>query len=233
VRLRALGLLGVLLSAACASTDTPTLASRFVRQGTPTIDLGGPRPASSKRTAPPPSMPLADADIITNVSRTSSASALESFDPGLRNALALLMIAPTAAHHIGVARAYRQQGIFDQAYDYLTRSLSLNGPEPMVYDARARLWRDWGHPGLGLNDAHRAVYLAPGTAAYHNTLGTLLYGLGQRRDAEDRFQRALALDPDAWYALANLCHVDIVQGKTREAIPLCRRATELRKKQRR
>lgn len=229
MRVHVLALVGVLLGAGCASTSTPSLADRFIRQGTPTIDLGGPRPAF--KTPPAARAPLADATINTAVSRTSSASSLESLDPGLRGALGRLMLAPTPAHHIGVARAYRRQGIFDQAYDYLTRSLTVNGPEPTVYDERARLWRDWGHPDRGLPDAHRAVYLAPSSPAFRNTLGTVLYRLGQVRDAEDQFRHVLSIDPSAWYALANLCHVSLAQGRTREAIVLCRRATALRPKQ--
>ena len=45
-----------------------------------------------------------------------------------------------------VASAYRKIGIFDNAYDYLARSLTLNGPDPAVHDAMARLLRDWGNP---------------------------------------------------------------------------------------
>jgi tetratricopeptide (TPR) repeat protein len=229
MRLRTFALLGVLVAAGCASTSAPTLASRFVRQGTPSIDLGGPRPAF--KAPPPPRPPLADATITGNVARTSSASSLESFDPDLRTALARLTFAPTVAHHLDVARAYRRQGIFDQAYDYLTRSLNRNGPEPIVLDERARLWRDWGHPGLGLADAHRAAYLEPRSPVFKNTLGTLLYEMGRTHEAEDQFQQALALDPNAWYALANLCYVNVAQGRTLAAIPLCKKASALRAKQ--
>jgi Flp pilus assembly protein TadD len=132
-----------------------------------------------------------------------------------------------------VARAYRRAGILDQAYDYLSRSLTVNGPDAAVYEERARLLRDWGNPDLGLADAYRAVYLAPHSAAMQNTLGTLLYQLGHRQDAEDRFEQALALDANAWYALANLCHSNLARGRTREAITQCRQATAVRAKSKR
>ncbi len=225
-----IALLAIVASCGCASAENRTFASRFVRQGTPSINLGGPRPAF-KGAPPPPRAPLADATITTNVTRASSASSLESFDPDLRSALARLLLAPTAAHHVDVARAYLRQGIFDQAYDYLTRSLTVNGAEPIVLDQRARLWRDWGHPGFGLADAHRAVYLAPESPAFRNTLGTLLYRIGRTREAEEQFQQALGLNPDAWYALANLCYVNLAQGRTLAAIPLCKKASALRAKQ--
>lgn len=157
-------------------------------------------------------------------------ASLESHDRELQIALMGVLVAPTVQHHLGVARAYKRLGILDNAYDYLERSLKLNGPDAAIYDERARLWRDWGHPELGLADAHRAVYLSPASAETQNTLGTLLYRLGHVRDAEARFKEALMFDPNAWYALANLCHLNFAQGRTHDAITQCRQATVLREK---
>jgi Flp pilus assembly protein TadD len=222
-------LLAVFALTGCATVDNNALASRFIRQGTPTVDLGGPRLASQR--APSPRVPLGQAGMTSNVSRTSGTlSSFESRDPDLRDALARVTIAPTAAHHLRVARAYQRAGILDQAYDYLSRSLIVNGPDPAVYEARARLLRDWGNPDLGLADAYRAVHLAPQSAAMQNTLGTLLYKLGHRQEAEDRFTQAMTLDAIAWYALANLCHSSLARGRTREAIMQCRQATAARTK---
>ena len=198
----------------------------FVREGTPVVDLGGPRPEVPRVRRGP----LADATITTNVSRFTGTS-LETSDAALRSALARVAIAPTVEHHLDVSRAYRVRGIMDHALDYLNRSLAVNGPTAVVYDERARLWRDWGYPAQGLADAHRAVYLAPESPAFRNTLGTVLYRVGQAHNAVKQFEEVVRLEPDAWYALANLCFVHSVQGRTREAIPLCRRATALRKQQ--
>jgi Flp pilus assembly protein TadD len=112
---------------------------------------------------------------------------VEAVDPTLRVALTNLLVAPTVDHHLAVARAYRQLGIMDDAVEYLSRSLVTNGPNAAVYDALARLWRDWGWLELGLADAHRAVYYDPQSAAARNTLGTLLFRLGKRTDAEAEF----------------------------------------------
>jgi tetratricopeptide (TPR) repeat protein len=218
----------VLLAAAggaCASVERPTLAGRFIRQGTPAMDLGGVRPASMRsidrhallRATPSP-----------RVSAAPTAS-LEASDPAVRDALARVTLAPTTEHYLEAADAYVKQGVRDRAHDYLTRSLSNNGPDARVYDALARRWRDWGQPGEGLGHAHRAVYLAPQSAVAHNTLGTVLYRLGQVADAEVSFTQALAADPKAWYAMANLCHVSMNTGRTRAAIAQCRRAAALRK----
>jgi Flp pilus assembly protein TadD len=165
------------------------------------------------------------------VSRSSGTiGSFESVDAGLRDALTRLTIAPTVQHHLQVARAYRAAGILDKAHDYLTRSLTINGANAVVYDERARLWRDWGNLEYGLSDAYRAVYLKPQSAAIQNTLGTILFRVGERSEAEFRFQLALTIDAGAWYALANLCHLNLARGRTREAIIQCRQATAVRDK---
>jgi Flp pilus assembly protein TadD len=224
---RAFGVVLVIavIAGGCASGNRHTLAGRFVRQGTPSVDLGGPRPVSLR---------AADRSALLNVSRaprpvSSSMASLESNDPQLRSSLARLLAAPTPEHHLDVAESYIRNGVFDRAYDYLNRSLTINGAEPLVLDALARLWRDWGQPGEGLGHAHRAIYLAPRSPMAHNTLGTLLYRLGRRADARNSFTHALELDPSAWYAMANLCYVNMAAGDTKTAIAQCHQATNLRK----
>lgn len=213
-----------IMAGACASADR-TLANRFVRQGTPSVDLGGSRPPSARssdrtellrreRLAHPPPAAL---------------ESLEASDPTLKQALAALATAGGSDQFRAVADAYLRRGVRDRAHDYLTRSLTINGPDAAVYDSLARLWRDWGQPGEGLPHAYRALYLEPRSPVAHNTLGTLLYRLGKRADARASFSRAVELDPTAWYALANLCHVDMAAGNTRAAIAECQKATALRK----
>lgn len=216
-------LLAAVLGGACASSGAPTLAGRFVRPGTPSVDMGGPRPAPLRL----------DRNALLRA-RTTGASvtgrSLEATDPRLRHALAQLMVAPTAPHYLEVADAYLQRGVFDRAHDFLERSLKVNGPEAATYDALARLWRDWGQPSEGLGHAYRAVHLAPGSPAALNTLGTMLYRLGNTDGARDTFQQALRADGSAWYALANLCHVNMKAGQTALAIAQCQKAAALKKR---
>ena len=156
------------------------------------------------------------------------ASSLEVSNADLRDAILRVRLAPTAEHHLQVARVYRRLGILDAAYDYLARSLVVNGPDPAVHDALARQWRDWGQPGIGLSHAYQAIHLAPDWPTAYNTLGTLLYALGQRAEALQRFEDAARLDPDAHYAWRNLCALYQAAGRTREAIAACRQADAAR-----
>lgn len=219
-----LALLAASLTGACASSAQTGLAARFVRQGTPAVDLGGPRPAPMR---PIDRQALLSASRETRVPAVVTGS-LESSDRTLLHALVRLASAPTTQNYLDVADAYVRQGVIDRAHDYLTRSLAINGPHPDVYDALARLWRDWGQPGEGLGHAHRAVFLAPQSAAAHNTLGTVLYRLGQFAQAEASFTQALTVDPKAWYAMANLCHLNMKTGGTLIAIAQCQKAAALR-----
>ncbi len=131
---------------ACASGGR-TLADRFVTQGTPAVDLGGPRLVSSR--ASKAKDPLKGKSINNVASRsTGLSSAVESTNPALRDALFSLLLAPTAGSPpAGGAAPIAPIGIFDTAYDYLAASLTLNGPGPGGARRVARLWRDWGQPG--------------------------------------------------------------------------------------
>jgi tetratricopeptide (TPR) repeat protein len=135
------------------------------------------------------------------------AGTIESQDKRLAAALVLLTVAPTADQHRAVAEEYRRLGILDTAFDHLTAATELDPRDAAAYDARARIWRDWGFPELGMGDSARAVFYAPRSAAAHNTRGTLLAAAGFEAAARQAFETALALDPDAEFARANLCRL--------------------------
>src|SRR5437867_6835182 len=134
---------------------------------------------------------------------------VETWDPGLASALLQLAAAPTAAHHRQVASEYRRLGILDVAHAHFTAAVRLDDRDAAAFDGLARIWRDWGFPHLGLDDSHRAVELAPASASAANTLGTLLQAQGNVGDAARWYERAAALDPDASYAVNNLCYASV------------------------
>ncbi len=157
---------------------------------------------------------------------TAAVATAESSTPGLAQALRDLESAHTAAAHRRVAEAYYRAGILDQAHDQFARAAQLDPADGSAYEGMARIWRDYGTPGLGLGDAHRATYYLPDSPQAHNTLGTLLFALGRLGDARVEFERALRLAPGADYALGNLCYVAVAEGRGDEAVAVCRRAVE-------
>jgi len=129
---------------------------------------------------------------------------IETADGELREALAAVRAQPSTATHVRAGYAYARVGVFDFAIEHFDQAIALDGKSAAAYDARARVWRDWGLMGLALADAARAIYFAPRSAAPHNTRGTILTLLGRCESARAAYGRALELDPGAGYAKHNL-----------------------------
>jgi tetratricopeptide (TPR) repeat protein len=146
---------------------------------------------------------------------------IEAQDRRLGAALLNVRLAPSAAAHRAAAEEYKRLGILDTAFDHLTAATRIDPRDAAAYDARARIWRDWGVPAWGLGDAERAVYYAPLSAVPHNTLGTLLAALGNAEGARREFEKALVLDPKASFALANLCQLAKLAGHSESAPVAC------------
>ena len=148
---------------------------------------------------------------------------LESSDERLKAALAQLVLTPTAQAHRQVAVEYRRLRVLDHAQEHFAAALKLDPKDAVSRDGMARLWRDWGFPTMALPEARRAVADAPRSAAAANTLGTVFQALRNFDEAKRWYWRAVAIDAAAWYALNNLCYVEIM---TRQpyAIAMCERA---------
>lgn len=148
---------------------------------------------------------------------------LESFDERLSQALLVLASNPGAEAHRRVAGEYSRLRILDMAHEHYTRATDLDPKDPASFDALARIWRDWGTPHLGLPAAYRAVRLAPKSAVAANTLGTVLEATGQLRLARQWYAQAIALEPDAAFALNNFCY-SLILLEQPDAVDACRRA---------
>jgi Flp pilus assembly protein TadD len=148
---------------------------------------------------------------------------LEAMDPALSAALLKVAVVPSAGAHRELAQEYRRLGVLDMAHEHFTRAVTLDRTDAVSYEALARIWRDWGTPQMGLADAYRAVYFAPDSASAANTLGTVLHRLHRVDAAMDWYARAISLDPQAWYALNNLCYAQVVTGAV-PARETCRHA---------
>jgi Flp pilus assembly protein TadD len=207
-------------------------------------DSSGARPqaanASSLATTPappaPPVTPAAPAPPVapatsetpeTPETKTSNPPTLEATNTGLAAALAALKRHPTANAYVAVGEAYRRLGVFDAAETNFERALHIDSRLPAAAEGLARVWRDWGWPSLGLPYAYRALSAAPRSPGVENTLGTLLFALGDPEGARTHFQHAVALDPTAAYALNNLCYVALMLGEGGPAIARCDEALAL------
>jgi protein O-GlcNAc transferase len=223
---RLAALLAALWLGGCAAAS-PGLTRQFVRQGTPAVDLGGPEIQAGLAAAHTAGgVPQA----IRGVSRVSPPEAdVDRADLTLRHALAAAAGHASLSTHLAAALEYRRAGILDRAYDHLEAAATFDPHDPAVNDTLARIWRDWGFPGVGLSYTYRAVYAAPRSATARHTLATLLHALGRHGEAEAGYRQAIALDPAAWYAWQNLCALAMRDGRTQDAILQCQRAAALRR----
>ena len=208
VRRIAVGVLACLL-AGCATRQSAEPAGPT---GTAPAKVDEQAAAAALRAAKPSEMPgLA----------TNHPDGIEVSDVTLARALQALHDAPTSEAYRRVGVEYRRLQVYDRAHEYFTGAIKLDPKNAAAFDGLARTWRDWGVPRIGLSHAYMAVHLAPQWAAGQNTLGTMLYVMGNGMEARRRFERAIALDPNAAYALNNLCYLSFIEGNEARAIAEC------------
>jgi Tfp pilus assembly protein PilF len=217
--------LGAFMASGCATGAGTSLTAKFVKQGKPVLDVGGPAPAT--RTSLQDHMGMIGHLSARPIMKESAGAKAESVDLQLAAALRLAAANPSAENHLTVAREYLRLGILDTAYTAANRALLQKPRFVEAHEVLARIWRDWGLPGLGIGYASRATYFDPTSATAANTLGTLLDALGQPAEARRAFARAVALDTKAPWALNNLCFVELRMGRLVEARSHCEAALDL------
>lgn len=163
---------------------------------------------------------------VKSTASTLGASAIETHDRLLAEALLKVVINRTPEHLAAAADRYYQLDIRDAAMDYYTASLAKDPSYAPALDGSARIWRDWGQLGQALGDAYRAMYFAPHSPEVRNTLGTVLQFLGQPDNAAAAYREAVALDGSAAYARSNLCYLALLQGRASEAHDECSAAVD-------
>lgn len=208
--------LTALLGAGCASART--------RPPAPAPEAGAAAAAEASAGTLSPYM-----GAVREVSRrarpvSQPALTAERWSPELAEALRSHEAAPTAGNKVRLAQIYWRLGILDDAYKHFNAAATLDPGEGAAWDGLARIWRDWRMPGVALGHAHRAAYASPGSAAAHNTLGTVLLVLGKVDDARKQFGAAISLDPGAAYARNNLCYAWLMAGDPERAEMDCRGA---------
>jgi len=191
----------------------------------------GPVKVSTTKARPPEDSLeafMAKVRTLSSEARPAQTSAgLEARYPSLAAAAALATFSPSPVTLRAAAEEYRRVGVFDRAFELLTKALVIDRRDAATHDAIARLWRDSGLPHLGLGDAQRAVFFDPASPVVHNTLGTIFQALGRRPLARVEFERALRLDETAAYALNNLCYGWVLDGDAAKAIAACEHALRI------
>lgn len=94
-----------------------------------------------------------------------------------------------------------------------------------VHLERARRHHEAGDSEAGLEECDRGLEIDPGSAELVNLRGAILEGMGEYREAERHYKRAMALDPDFAEARGNLASVratlrDITTGPERELVTI-------------
>ncbi len=211
MRQAALGLLAATLLAGCATVH-PRAQSGPHSPATPAGALAARAGPPSRDAVPASAAAPARVPSLRARSVTTGAEMVERQSEALAAALSRHAATPTRESEIGLAQAYVRAGILDKAHEHFAAAARLDPKDGSAWDGLARIWRDWGFPGVGLGDAYRAVHAAPDSPVAHNTLGTILQLLGNGRDARAHFERALALDPGASYARQNLCYSQLMES---------------------
>jgi tetratricopeptide (TPR) repeat protein len=187
----------------------------------------GVHPRGSMALRIPPHRASEESVLVRSIPGRTTTRELEQIDSGLAAAWRGVQTNPGGASYIRLAEAYLDRRVLDAAFEYFSRALEVNRADAVAYEGRARVWRDWGLRGLALTEAHRAVFLSPRSPSAHNTLGTILQSLNLWTEARTAYERVLELQPDATYALANLCSLAVEQGHPERAAAGCRRALEI------
>ncbi len=159
--------------------------------------------------------------------KRSESATLERGSKALAVAKLRQQTAPSLDSERALAQTYLSAGVLDAAFDHFTAALVFDPHDVPSLDGLARIWREWGYLDNALPLAYQAVYWAPGSAAAHNTLGSVLLKLGATDAARARFTTAHQLAPSAAYPLNNLCYLELQQGHVEAAVPLCSEASAL------
>mgnify|MGYP000456887255 CR=1 FL=1 len=126
-----------------------------------------------------------------------------------------------------LGRSYKAVRDYDSAERYLKRALILD-------PALAEVWVDLGEVfyvtqqyGVAIRHLEEALKRFPNNPALRSLLAMSLYRVGDYTGAAKEWSRVYALRPDSIIILANYAFLLLMLGRTEEAQPLVRRASEM------
>jgi tetratricopeptide (TPR) repeat protein len=126
-----------------------------------------------------------------------------------------------------LASYYHHKLIFDKALEAYQGTLQLSRDNVKYLEAIGRLMRDWNQPQAGIEFLNKAVSISPGFLEAWNTLGTIFEGLTNFAKAQECYQKALSVNPNADFVHSNLCFSYIQSGDLPRAIVHGEKAVQL------
>jgi len=131
------------------------------------------------------------------------------------------------AFHERALAAYAE-GRPDEAREEALRAVALDPDLLGAHALLATLWLDRGDAPRAIAAAREAVRVKPAEPALQVLLGQLLDGSGEREEAVERFETALAIEPSHEEALASRAEALAALGRWAEAVASLRQAAEER-----
>ncbi len=128
-----------------------------------------------------------------------------------------------------IGEMWAQQGDLETAVGFYQRNVALRPYDAAAYQALAEFCIRYNYSlnEIGLAAARQAVMLAPHSPGALDTLGQILYRLGDRLNAARFFRRAIERDAAYPPALLHLGIIYLEQGDSGQALTHLRRASEL------
>jgi len=128
-----------------------------------------------------------------------------------------------------IGEMWAQQGDLETALGFYQRNVELTPYDAAAYQALAEFCIRYNYSlnDIGLEAARQAVMLAPRSPGALDTLGQILYRLGDRLNAERFFRRALEAEDTYPPALLHLGIIYLERGDTAQALTHLRRANDL------
>ncbi len=124
--------------------------------------------------------------------------------------------------HRSLAGVYFQTGRFEEALEEQFRAMETGGPEEHVASSLGETLERLGRPVRAIGWLEMARYWTSRPGAYDAFLGDCWIELGDGKEAENAYRRAMELRPgnsDGW---VGLCHQRLLEGNSAAARQLCR-----------
>jgi tetratricopeptide (TPR) repeat protein len=128
-----------------------------------------------------------------------------------------------------LAELHLRGGDLAKASDLCQQALATDSTNANIYNLLGLIALQTGQSELAKEFFLTAVTFEPARALFQRNLGAASYALGEDKDAENQFRKALELDPEDHEALFNLALILKFSGRLTEALPLLEKSVLARR----